>query len=83
MGKKPPQITGVYSSAGVDPHHFFAHKNGRIRDGPLEDSMSSMVPTKNSGRPKKKNTWIHNSWLLLCNPGGYHPKLAIKTRHYV
>lgn len=67
--KKRHKSQAFKSLPELIPIHFFAHKNGRIRDGPLEEGMSTMVPTNNSGMPEKKKR-IHNSWLLLCNLGG-------------
>lgn len=81
MGKNKNDTNFI--AAGVDSPSIFWHiKMAGFGMVLLEEGMSTMVPTNNSGMPKKKN-WIDNSWLLLCNPGGYHPKLEIKTRHYV
>lgn len=52
--KKRHKSQAFKSLPELIPIHFFAHKNGRIRDGPLEEGMSTMVPTNNSGMPEKK-----------------------------
>ena len=56
MGKqKRHKSQAVKSLPELIPIHFLHRKFAGFGDGPLEEGMSPMVPTNNSGMPKKKH----------------------------
>ena len=76
--KKRHKSQAFKSLPGVDPHPFFA------RDGPLEEGMSTMVPTNNSGMPKKKDSQFLaaalQSWGVISKASNKKDLQQLKSR---